>query len=247
MIQRLYWRHTVLIAFSIGLLLYLYLGPVRTQDPLYHLFADSRGALGIPNFGDVLSNFPFLLFGFLGVHALLNTNKTIKSKTAWLTFFVGVILVAPGSAYYHWAPDNARLVWDRLPMTIGFMGMFVALVSEYIDYRLEKMLVPFILLGLSSVVLWSTTGDLRLYIWVQAASIFLIPIVALLYPKRYTGGEYLVLGFAAYALAKVVEYYDPQIFSATNGFVSGHTLKHLSASLSPFFIMKMLKTRNQLN
>ena len=31
-----------------------------------------------------------------------------------------MLLTAVGSSYYHLAPDNERLFWDRLPMTIAF-------------------------------------------------------------------------------------------------------------------------------
>jgi hypothetical protein len=246
MTKKLYWRHATLIFFSLGLLIHLFLGPVKTQDPLYHHFADSRGLFGIPNFGDVMSNLPFIFFGLLGVNYILNTNKTIEMKKSWMTFFVGIILVGPGSAYYHWAPDNLTLVWDRLPMTIGFMGLFVALLAEYIDARFEKVLIPAILLGFFSVIIWHFTGDLRLYIWVQAASVFCIPLIMLLYPSRYTGSSWLIGGFGAYALAKIVEYYDPQVFTLLGSSISGHTLKHLFASLAPLFMLQMLKKRQYL-
>jgi hypothetical protein len=36
--------------------------------------------------------------------------------------FAGVTLSSLGSSYFHLAPDNARLMWDRLPMTIAFIS-----------------------------------------------------------------------------------------------------------------------------
>ncbi len=243
MTQKFMWRHISIVLFSVGLLIYLFMGPIITQDPLYHLFADSRVIFGIPNFFDVLSNLPFALLGGAGAMFLIQTNKIIENKNSWLTFFVGVILVAPGSAYYHWAPDNARLVWDRLPMTIGFMGLFVALISEYIDRRLERTLPIFIILGFASVIVWHVTSDLRLYYWVQMAPLFSIPLIMIIYPSRYTGRQWLLLAFMSYILAKIVEFRDPQIFALTSHTLSGHTLKHLAASLAPLFIMKMLQNR----
>lgn len=35
----------------------------------------------------------------------------------WSTFFVGIVATAFGSAYYHLKPNDARLVWDRLPVS----------------------------------------------------------------------------------------------------------------------------------
>ena len=46
-----------------------------------------------------------------------------------LRFSVG-LCDAICSSYYHLAPDNARLVWDRLPMTVGFMGLLAAMMLE---------------------------------------------------------------------------------------------------------------------
>jgi hypothetical protein len=41
--------------------------------------------------------------------------------------------VALGSGYYHWRPSNSRLVWDRLPMTVGFMSLIAVVVSETVQ------------------------------------------------------------------------------------------------------------------
>jgi hypothetical protein len=35
----------------------------------------------------------------------------------WSIFFVGITATAFGSAYYHLKPNDARLVWDRLPVS----------------------------------------------------------------------------------------------------------------------------------
>lgn len=36
----------------------------------------------------------------------------------WTCFFIGVAAVGIGSSYYHLKPNDARLVWDRLPVSI---------------------------------------------------------------------------------------------------------------------------------
>ena len=77
-----------------------------------------------------------------------------------------MLLTAACSSYYHLAPDNARLVWDRLPMTVGFMGLFAAMLTERVNPRLGRaLLVPLIFAGVGSVVYWFWTelrgvGDL---------------------------------------------------------------------------------------
>jgi hypothetical protein len=56
---------TALVAVTFSLL------PRIPQPQSYHLFADHRGSLGIPNFGDVVSNVPFGVIGIRGLLFLL--------------------------------------------------------------------------------------------------------------------------------------------------------------------------------
>lgn len=37
----------------------------------------------------------------------------------WTFFYIGVAAVGFGSSYYHLEPNDARLVWDRLPVSIS--------------------------------------------------------------------------------------------------------------------------------
>ena len=224
--------------------------PRIPQPQSYHLFADRRSFRGIPNFGDVVSNLPFAMVGIWGLVFLLRSATVFLDRReiwAYLIAFAGLLLTAFGSSYYHLAPDNARLVWDRLPMTITFMAMVAAVIAERINVRLGIWLLPILLLvGFASVWqwYWSETrgaGDLRFYAAVQAYSA-LVVLLALFFPPRYTRGSDfgLVLGF--YALAKVLELFDISIFRALH-IVSGHTLKHVAAAAAGFFILRMLQKR----
>ena len=68
-----------------------------------------------------------------------------RDRWPYFALFAGVLLTAACSSYYHLAPDNARLVWDRLPMTVGFMGLFAAMLTERVNPRLGRaLLVPLI-------------------------------------------------------------------------------------------------------
>jgi hypothetical protein len=99
---------------------------------------------------------------------------------------MGLILVAAGSSYYHWNPNNQTLVWDRLPMTICFMSLFVALLGEHISFQYEKIILPAsLLLGVFSVIYWQYTGDLRFYGLVQFGTLAAIPLILLLYRSKY--------------------------------------------------------------
>ena len=114
-------------------------GPVP-QDPAYHLFADSRMLLGIPNFNDVVSNLGFALVGILGLLALTGPRRqTVFAEPVdarpYLVFFLGIALLSLGSAYYHLAPSNDRLFWDRLPMSVAFMAITAAVVADRIDAK----------------------------------------------------------------------------------------------------------------
>ena len=144
------WRHLVLMALVLTSALGMAsLDPIA-QNLAYHSFADTRPLLGIPNFGDVASNLPFLLVGVLGLRLCLRM-KSDAVRQAWIALFGGITLVSIGSSYYHWDPTNDTLVWDRLPMTIAFMGLFVALLSENVDRRLARvLLVPALAFGLAA-------------------------------------------------------------------------------------------------
>ena len=224
-------------------LLFAAVGPIP-QTPAYHELADERSLYGVPNFFNVVSNATFLVVGAIALY-LCSKRAVPGAVLSWKVFFVGVLLVTFGSAYYHLQPNDARLVWDRLPMTVAFTALFSALVAEHITSVTERTVLPLALaVGISSVAWWHYWDDLRLYAWVQFG-----PLVALLYlmcayPARYVHRGYLALGFGCYATAKVLEHADAEIFSVTSGAVSGHTLKHVIAALAPLCVYLMLKARS---
>ena len=89
------------------------------QDQAYHLFADRRAFLGIDNAADTLSSLAFLLAGALGLFFLWRERAssgsgrfaTPEEMRPYWVLFCAVALTAFGSAYYHLAPNDARLVW----------------------------------------------------------------------------------------------------------------------------------------
>src|SRR2546429_1332556 len=172
--------------------------PIR-QDPAYHRFADTRPLGGAANGWAVLSNLPFVLVGLWGLRKVLTASvgtsaPFVESRERWpyALFFVGVALTGVGSAYYHWAPDNDRLVWDRLPMTIGFMALLASVVAERMGVTAGIVLLPVLLLaGIGSVAYWyagesSGGGGLRPYPPVQFAPVPLILLMVWLFPARHT-------------------------------------------------------------
>jgi hypothetical protein len=237
------WRHLLLVFIVVGSLALMLWQQPFGQDPKYHDFADRRVLFGIPNFFDVMSNLPFLFVGIAGVRGCLR-NGFGALRSAWTALFTGVALVSIGSAYYHWDPNNETLVWDRLPMTIGFMGLLVALWGEYVSENIGKfLLIPAVLLGSCSVLYWHWFDDLRFYYWIQLIPLLIIPVVMMLFRSRYSHQWLLLVALACYLFAKGAEVHDREIFILTQGLFSGHALKHLLAALGCFAILGMLKTR----
>lgn len=217
--------------------------------------ADQRTFLGVPNFFNVLSNLPFLFVGLLGLAAVFRRGeegatpfRDRRERWPYVVLFAGITLAAFGSAYYHLYTNNARLVWDRLPMTFGFMGLLAALLAERVSLRVGRLLLgPLLLLGVGSVVYWHWSelhgvGDLRPYILVQFGSLVVVLLLLILYPARYPGAGYLFTGLGLYAGAKWLEVADARIF-ALGHIVSGHTLKHLAAAGGAACLVAMLRTR----
>lgn len=241
------WREAALLVLIFAPLLYLLFlhgGPIP-QDRGYHEFADGRTCLGVENFGNVASNLLFLLVGAAGM-LWCYRNAGMGARRSWTVFFLGVALVFFGSGYYHRTPDDSSLVWDRLPMTVAFMGLFAALLSEHLSEKLESaLLIPAVVIGIASVILWKYTDDLRVYIWVQLAPLLVIPYIIAVFPGRFTRRHYLLYGVGCYALAKVAEYYDHGIYSLTSAMLSGHSLKHLLAAAAAFCVYLMLRRRGQ--
>jgi hypothetical protein len=249
-------RLIILVAVTLGLSIATALVPRIAQDPAYHQFADQRVIFGIPHFFDVASNLPFLLVGAWGLWLALGDSPQAfpQSSERWfyVILFTGVLLTGFGSAYYHWNPNNQTLVWDRLPMTVGFMGLFAATVSERVNRGLGiGLLAPLILLGVASVAYWNRTeiagaGDLRPYVLVQFGSLLLLILMFVLFPARYTGGKYVIYAFGFYVLAKIFELLDAPIYRGL-GILSGHTLKHLAAAVAVAWLGWMLKTRSAIS
>jgi len=225
--------------------------PAMPQPTEYHHFADDRPALGIANFFDVLSNGAFLLAGLAGLVVCLRPQTAFESgaeRVPYAIFFVGLLLTAAGSAYYHLRPDNETLFWDRLPMTIAFMSLIAAQVVDRLQVRAGLVsLLPMLVIGVASVVYWRVTeragaGNVIPYAILQGYAIVAVLLLAILHPSRYTRGNAVYIVFAAYMLAKVLEHFDHEIY-ALGGVVSGHTLKHVAAAVAGFVVWWMLLTR----
>jgi hypothetical protein len=250
------WRGWLVGAVSLVFLLAALLVPAIPQPLSYHVFADCRTFFGVVNFLNVASNIPFLIGGALGLHLIWSGRVTFidpREQLPYLVFFLGALLTCFGSAYYHGAPDNARLVWDRLPMTLGFAGLVAATISERMDVKLGRQsLWPLLLLGVFTVLYWyggelRGQGDIIPYAAYQGWSIVIIVLLLLAYPaRRYSHGGLLAWAAGWYGLAKVFETFDLQIYRLLGGTLSGHTIKHVLASFAVFAIVRQLRVRHRI-
>jgi len=209
--------------------------PAITQDASYHVMADGRTLLGVPNMLNVASNLPFLAVGVLGLVAVARAEASRRWNAPYVALFAATALTTAGSMYYHLAPDNARLVWDRLPMTVGFAALLSAVIAERVGERFARMVfVPLLTISAATVWYWYASelagrGDLRPYALVQFGSLAAVVTILALYRSPQRDTPYLVAGLAAYGAAKILELLDDPIFRIGH-VVSGHTLKHLAAA-----------------
>jgi hypothetical protein len=247
MFLRIGWQKVLLLVIAIGSLAIMMSFQPIEQNPDYHDFGDRRAFFGIPNFFDVVTNIPFLLVGMAGIN-FCQRSRSLSFRIAWLTFFAGVAIISAGSGYYHWNPTSDTLVWDRLPMTVAFMGLFVALLAEYVSAKLSKyLLAPAILAGLFSVFYWHWFDDLRFYVWIQFVPLLTIPFLMVLFRPKYSRQWLLLVALACYLFAKLLEVYDRDVFIFTQSLFSGHSFKHLLAALGCLSILAMLKTRKPVD
>ncbi len=215
------------------------------QPQAYHVFADDRTLLGIANFWKVATNAVFLMPGIAGLWILGSRNHPGILPglfPAYHFLFLGVLLTAFGSGWFHLAPDNNTLFWDRLPMTIAFMSLVAIIVGEHVSESLGKRLLwPLLTIGAASVFYWAYSesqhaGDLRLYGLVQFLPMLLIPAVLLMYRSVFDQTRFIWIVFAWYALAKVFEQLDATLYGFGE-IISGHSIKHVCAAIGPIVLI----------
>jgi hypothetical protein len=220
------------------------------QDNNFHHFADTRNIFTIENFWNVASNLFFLLIGVAGVQKLrLNKLILVKEiKAAYYIFFIAVMLVAVGSAWYHYHPGNDTLVWDRLPMTMAFMSLLSIALVEFVSVTIGRIgLIPFLLAGIGSIAWWQYGelhhhGDLRPYALVQFLPIILLTLLFLFGEPVFNRWGYIAL-FVCYLLAKLAEHFDVAIYNLTSGLIAGHLIKHIITAVGLWLFLLYLQKR----
>lgn len=228
-------RYAILFFIALSGIIYLIVNGPISQAQQYHLFADEREMMDIPNFWNVMSNIPLLTIGMFGMLFIIQNNRQSNTRL-WLNsfvFFLGIFFTAIGSAWYHLHPSDKTLVWDRLPMTISFMAFFSVIIGKFICARSgARALIPLLLIGFMAIILWQIEGDLRLYALVQFLPMILIPVILLIFKSNGHLKKYFWLMLLAYLIAKSFEASDHFIFEELR-FISGHSFKHILAAATP--------------
>lgn len=219
-------------------------GPVLPASAHQHTLADQRALWGIPCALDVLSNLPFAIAGLWGLVTLRRVAPGMldaPSRALASLFFAGLVCTAAGSALYHWQPQDAGLLWDRLGMVLPFAGLLGLAGASRVSARAGAAAAGTVLLaGPLAVLWWSHSGNLLPWAVVQLGGMLVVLALACL-PRR-DGALALHLGavMALYALAKLFEAADHAVFEATGQAVSGHSLKHVLAAAAAWPVLAAL-------
>lgn len=150
------WLALLLLLCAVAMALAVALLPPFPQPQDYHRFADARAWFGMPNFLDVVSNLMFLAVAVTGLVAVLRPGRAAFIDRAehlpYVLFFVALAATSFGSAWYHLAPDNARLFWDRLPINICFAALLSAAIAERYSIKAGLLLLlPLVAVGAGTV------------------------------------------------------------------------------------------------
>jgi hypothetical protein len=210
-----------------------------------HAFIDARSFLGIPNCLDVLSNLPFLFAGVWGLLLLRRHPQTVATHRAAQVFFIGLILTCFGSSYFHWAPTGFTLMVDRLGMAVAFAGVISLAAGQRLGDSVAKHATPALLLLAPAAAIVAFVGS-NVLPWavVQFGGIALIVWLAL--QKQREGASLNLWALIAwYALAKVLEAKDEEVFHLTQGIVSGHSLKHVAACMAAWPVISWLLSKSR--
>jgi hypothetical protein len=244
-------REAVLTALVVLVLVAQPFLPHLPQSQDYHHFVDTRTLFGIANAMDTLSNLPFILAGMAGIMLVFAGRlpaPTSALGAMTLLTFAGLVATGIGSAWYHGqaSPNDAGLAIDRYGMVIAFAGILGLAAAHKVSERAGWWLGWLVLVaGPFSVWWWTVSASVAPYAVLQFGGMALLVLILFWRtPEGHaTPGPNWGLLIGAYALAKVFEAADAQVWELTGHLVAGHALKHLAASLVALAVMAPLYRR----
>lgn len=218
----------------LALLAAAWLPPVMLPDG-YHAFADQRGWLGLPHAMDVLTNLPFAIVGAFMFRAAWRARGHLSAVQRSLACLTGVGLLATSlcSSIYHLWPNASGLALDRLGMVLVFTGVLGLAAATRVSDRAGGLLA----FGVGTLAPLAAMWDLlamNMTPWVVLQGGGLVLLLAFtMHPVR-PGAARIGLGaiLGLYALAKLLELADAPVLALTQGFISGHSAKHLVAAVA---------------
>ncbi len=223
------------------IVIFFFVNPMP-QSLAYHNFADAHTIFGIKNFHNVMTNIVFIILGTMGLRDYIKSNR---KDLNWLIFILSILLVGPGSAYYHYTPNNQTLFWDRLPMTMGFISLTCFALFEMHNVKTKRNLYLLLaqIIGLSTLFYWVKFDDLRFYLWVQFTPIVLMLYIAFIVSSSSLRPRNLIFAVVFYVAAKMTESSDIKIFESID--YSGHSIKHLLAGVAVYFLITIRKPKTK--
>lgn len=225
----------ILLTGLAALLVLALFGPAVHQPGAYHHFADQRALWQLPMALDVLSNLPFALAGSIGWIVLLRVPARVLGNVERgmvALFFTGLLLTAAASAWYHLAPDDAGLAVDRCGMAVAFAGLSGAAAGRISERAGAWLGLAVLLLGPLAARGALDTGNVLPWAVVQFGGMALMVLLVLCHSRHAALAVRWGLVLLAYALAKLLELHDQEVFALTAQWVSGHTLKHVVAAVA---------------
>lgn len=199
---------------------------------------------------NVVTSLPFIAVGFSGARRLVagsgrNAGRG-RPKAPFVAFVLSLILVGAGSIFYHLFPSTEHLLWDRLPIAVCLAAFACAIADTGgPDSRIgSALLLPVLAVSVSSVLYWHvsvTRGHENLfpYAAVQVCTVLWAGVSFFGRRTRHAGAGDLRWALAAYALGRIVELFQQQIYNKL-GLDLGHPLKHLLVALAVFLIVRAL-------
>ena len=230
-----------LAVFVLGALLQLF-HPLA-QAATYHHFADCREWGPVHNAADVLSNLAILAAGLANLAWVVRNARRQPAQVCGMVIAaVGLILTAFGSAYYHFAPSDTTLVWDRLPITEVFAGILAMLWTSVTGVRAgwsSTLLLTSVSAG--TVLYWAELGSLWPYALLQFGGMAGLAGLTLLHKVDRPRAWAIVIG--GYIAAKVFEMYDFPLWLLTGNLFAGHALKHIASGFAGLTLLGVVSVR----
>ncbi len=199
--------------------------------------ADNNSHFGIPNIWTVITTSGY---AYLGAYGLIRRSQFPESYRTLGTIFAFAILgTGFGSSYFHYNPNPSTLFWDQLPMSIGFASFAGMVIADRVCVKTGRIL-GYLLTVVGPWSVWNIyfgNGETFYYICLQFGTLLFALLVIALTRAAKMKTSLIFFGLIAYVVAKVLETYDGPIFDAL-GFISGHSLKHIAATIALWAIFK---------